>query len=62
EWRLPLSTFLRDTWLSLVSDSGKLAAAPVEASFEEYLEIRAATKRNIFVFLRDDLNETYKPE
>ena len=61
-WRLPLSTFLRDCWLALVKQSGQLAEVPEEASFEEYLDLRAATNRNIFVFLRDDSSQSHSNE
>mmetsp|Transcript_34741 Transcript_34741/g.63157 ORF Transcript_34741/g.63157 Transcript_34741/m.63157 type:complete len:350 (+) Transcript_34741:48-1097(+) len=55
EWRLPLNTFLRDPWLSFVSRHGKLVQRPVDVSFEEYLEVRSSTRKNVFLFLRDDL-------
>ncbi|CAE8640108.1 unnamed protein product [Polarella glacialis] len=55
DWRMPLSTFLRDPWMELVGLQGELTKRPVDVSFEEYLNIRAATQSNVFLFVRDEL-------
>eukprot|EP00913_Durusdinium_trenchii_P004072 g3773.t1 len=48
----------RDPWLALVGQKGELLPEAVEVSFQEYLQIRNATARNIFLFLRDEVNST----
>lgn len=53
-WRWPLSTFLRDPWLTLVDQKGSVRSRAVEVSLEEYLQLRNVTGRNIFLFLRDE--------
>lgn len=56
-WRQPLSTFLRDPWLKLVSKAGELVDHPVEVPFSEYLSVLEATGRNVFLFLRHQAPE-----
>eukprot|EP00434_Breviolum_minutum_P004377 symbB.v1.2.003855.t1/scaffold213.1/size264521/10 len=58
DWRWPLSTFLRDPWLTFVGRQGDLLpSSTVDVSLEEYLELRNTTGRNIFLFLRDELQD-----
>lgn len=61
-WRWPLSTFLRDPWLTLVDQKGSLRSGAVEVSLEEYLQLRNVTGRNIFLFLRDESDLKEGPE
>lgn len=52
-----MSTFLRDPWLHYVGRKAELAAVPVEVSFAEYLAVLTATRRNVFLFLRNKERE-----
>jgi len=53
-WQMPLSTFLRDSWLELVGQRAEVVTHPTDVSLKEYLSVLNSSRRNVFLFVRDD--------